>query len=64
MTRGRVWTVLFSDLFVNLSAGWYGAAVIIPTFSSSPLPIDFMILIINFVLGSMFLLASYIFRIL
>lgn len=54
----RLWFNIISDLFVNLSAGWYGASLIIPTFTES-LNFNFGILILNVSFGTVSLLVAY-----
>ena len=34
MSINPAWSSVVSDLFVNLSAGWFGAAFIVPNFSN------------------------------
>lgn len=42
-----VWLTVFSELFVNLSAGWFGAAVIVPVVSEKPRSVNLWLLIAN-----------------
>lgn len=48
-----------SDIMVNLSAGWFGAAFIVPVFSDKPLNLNFWILIVNLFFGTVFMLLAY-----
>lgn len=50
---------ILSELFVNLSAGWYGAAVIIPATSDKPAATDLGILTVNVIFGTVFLIIAY-----
>lgn len=61
-SMSKTWKSLFSDLFVNLSAGWFGAALIVPTFSDSTLIGDLWILTYDLILGTLFLVLSYVLR--
>lgn len=54
MTRVETWSNIFSDFFVNLGAGWFGAALIIPTFSNDLLKLDFRILMLDASFGMRF----------
>lgn len=40
-----------SDIFANLSAGWFGAAFIVPVFSEKPLSFNIPVLILDIILG-------------
>lgn len=60
--RLEVWKNIFSELFVNLSAGWFGAALIIPTFFENTLILNLWVLTLDLILGTLFLVLSYIFR--
>lgn len=51
---------ILSDLFVNLSAGWFGASIIIPI-SKKDSDFDWTSLILNFILGIVSLTVSYLF---
>ena len=39
-----IWFDIFSELFVNLSAGWFGAALVTPNFSGIDPPFNFFVL--------------------
>lgn len=58
INRGLFFTVL-SDLFINLSAGWFGAGLIIPTFSGEIVSVNFIVLFSDIFLGIIFLITSY-----
>jgi hypothetical protein len=49
---------LISDLFVNLAAGWFGAAIIVPVFSRRP-RLKWVSLTIDVILGIVFLTFAY-----
>lgn len=57
-----LWNSIFSDLFVNLSAGYFGAAFLTPSFSRKQLKAKIRALIIHIIFASLFLLLAYIFR--
>jgi hypothetical protein len=50
---------ILSDLFVNLSAGWLGATVVIPLQRPRDESFDWMALIINFSFSILSLAVSY-----
>jgi len=54
-----LWFLVLSDLFVNLSAGWFGAAFIIPVFSDKPISVNLGILTTDIVLGIVFLILAF-----
>lgn len=54
----RLWFKIISELLVNLSAGWYGASLIIPAFSGN-IEFDFGVLILNISFGTVSLLVAY-----
>lgn len=58
----KVWNNLLSDLFVNLSAGWFGAAFILPSFSENIITTDFRILTADVLLGILSLTIARVFR--
>lgn len=45
------WLKAIADLLINLSAGWFGAILIAPNFSSLKYPFDLIILTGNLVIG-------------
>ncbi len=53
---------VFADLFINLSAGWFGAAVIIPARSTKRTKIKIGLLTLNFTFGIVFSLLAYAIR--
>lgn len=50
---------ILSELMVNLAAGWYGAAVIIPATSDKPPTTDLGILTVNIIFGTVFVIIAY-----
>jgi len=54
---------ILSDLFVNLSAGWLGAAFIVPIVSNRRGKIKLFILTANIILGILALIIAYQFKI-
>lgn len=55
---------IFSDLFVNLSAGWLGAIIVIPIIGGRRGKLKVLALIFNFILAILSLGISYKFRML
>lgn len=51
-----------SDVFTNLSAGWFGAAFIVPTFSNLPITFNFSILITDLIFGIFCFVVAYILK--
>lgn len=51
---------ILSDLFVNLSAGWFGAALIISIYTKGSEKIDLFALSFNLFFGILSLIAAYI----
>lgn len=62
MSGRKTWSLLISDLLINLSAGWFGAALIVPTFSNDSLTMNLWILTMDMLLGTLFLTMSFLFR--
>lgn len=62
MTMSPVLRNLVSDLFVNLSAGWFGAAFITPNFSQAKRANKFLLLTVNITLGIFCLSVAYFFK--
>lgn len=56
--------VAVGDVFLNLSAGWFGAAVIIPNVHTRSTKHNISFVVINIALGFMALVFGYQFRIL
>lgn len=57
MRLSPVWLAVFSDLFVNLSAGWIGAVIIVPNFSKEKGNRRRIILTVD-ILGAIFCLGT------
>lgn len=51
---------VLSDLFVNLSAGWFGAALILSIYARDGQKIDWSALIFNLFFGMLSLVVAYI----
>lgn len=49
-----VFLLTISDIFTNLSAGWFGAAFILPAFSERPLLVNVPLLIMDLFSGIVF----------
>lgn len=56
------WFNIISDLFVNLSAGWFGAAFILPAVSENLLTVDFRLLTADIILGILSLVLARVLR--
>jgi hypothetical protein len=56
------WFLLFSELFVNLAAGWFGAVLIVPNFSGIETPFNLAILTGDVLAGIFSLLIAFKFR--
>lgn len=54
-----VWWVTLSELFINLSAGWFGTAFIVPLSTKLPKRVNVLLLTINIGLGIFFLIVSF-----
>ena len=54
-----IWAAILGDLFVNLSAGWYGLVFITPSFASFQSTGGILLLLTYAVFGTVSLLASY-----
>lgn len=54
---------VLSELLVNLAAGWYGAAVIIPISSPLTTAVDFSALTADIIFGSVCIIIAYKLRI-
>ncbi len=50
---------ILSELLINLAAGWYGAAVIIPIASLKPTVIDLSALTADIIFGTVCIIISY-----
>lgn len=53
------WVIVLSDLFTNLSAGWFGAALIVPVTSKRRGSVRVSFLISNMGLGILFLVFAH-----
>lgn len=62
MPELSVWFLKLSDLFVNLSAGWYGAALILPISGKIPKKLNSWLLTQNVILGTLSLVISALFQ--
>ena len=53
--------ILFTiaDVLVNLSAGWFGAATILPAFSEKPAILNLPILITDLIFGTVCFVTAY-----
>jgi len=51
------WAGVFSDLFVNMAAGWFGAIVVFPILGL-PGKIDFRFLILDLIMAILSLLIA------
>jgi len=54
-----IWNSILSDLFVNLSAGWFGAVLIVPNFTKETGYRRLWMLTANGVLGILSLLLAF-----
>lgn len=52
---------IVSDLFVNLSAGWFGAAFIVPVASKKP-KLKWWVLLLNISFGIISLVNAYLIK--
>jgi len=59
MSDQTVWLTLLSDLFVNLSAGWFGAAVVLPATMKSLQRINLWVLTTNVVFAIVSLWVAF-----
>ena len=59
MSISPLWAIILSDLFVNLSAGWFGAALIVPTVAKKKASINAGILLFNLIFGIVFLIIGF-----
>jgi len=48
-----------SDIFTNLSAGWFGAAFIVPLASDKPPTFNLLVLFLDVFFGIVFFIAAY-----
>lgn len=54
--------VIFSEFWVNMAAGWFGAAIIIPLSSGTPVQINAIALIVDILFGIFSLVIGYLLR--
>lgn len=62
MHEFSVWLLTLSDLFVNLAAGWFGAALVIPITGKLPKRLNLWLLTYNASLGTVSLLITVLLR--
>lgn len=53
------WFVIASNLFVNLSAGWFAAALIVPATSKRAIRLNFWVFTIDILFGIFCLVAAF-----
>lgn len=54
--RDPVWLLALADVFINLSAGWFGVVVIIPNFWPPANWENILLLIYDLIAGILFLI--------
>ena len=59
MTLDRYWFQVLSELFINLSAGWLGAAAILPIIQTRPRPVNLGLLLTNLTFAIVYLVLAY-----
>ena len=59
MLENQTWLLIISDLFVNLSAGWFGAVFIVPNFSKKKGSERFLVLISNLAASILCLIIAF-----
>jgi len=59
---GNTWFSVISDLTVNLAAGFFGAAFIVPAISKRGTKINLWLLTMNSALGILFLVVAFLAR--
>lgn len=59
MKVDAVWLEIISELCINLSAGWIGAAVVIPVTSKLDRRVNLGLLTMNLVAAIVFLMAAF-----
>lgn len=62
ISNKTLWLNDIADLFINLSAGWFGAAFIISAFNENIGNLNFGLLILNGGFGILFLLVAHMLR--
>lgn len=53
------WFAVVGDLFVNLSAGWFAAALIVPLSGDGPKATNRWVLMMDIVFGILFLVLAH-----
>ncbi|OGM31030.1 hypothetical protein A2630_03105 [Candidatus Woesebacteria bacterium RIFCSPHIGHO2_01_FULL_44_10] len=61
MRLNLIWATILSELFVNLSAGWFGAAIIVPIFFEAQKP-NLFILTGDIFAGILSLIIAFLLR--
>lgn len=56
------WFEILSDLFINLSAGWFGAVIIVPNFAGLNRSLNFLVLTVDVIFGMFFLVLAFRFK--
>lgn len=54
-----LWANILSELFVNLSAGWFGAAFIVPVIAKKQVSVNLGVLLFNLIFGIVFLIIGF-----
>lgn len=54
-----IWFGVLADLLINLSAGWFGAAFIVPNFSGLWWPYNLVVLTGDILVGIVSLVAAF-----
>ena len=58
----KIWFSIASDLLINLSAGWFGAVLIVPNFSQKRGIKKVMVLTTDVLFATVCLVGAYILR--
>lgn len=59
MRADSTFLLTLANIFDNLSAGWFGAALIIPAFSGELISFSFPILITDIIFGTVCFIMAY-----
>lgn len=59
-----LWSSILSDLFINLSAGWFGVVIIVPNFSEEKGRKKYIVLTADILFGIVCLLLAYLLKLL
>lgn len=62
MRLDPLWSQIFSDLFVNLSAGWWATVVILPATTKPPKKLSAVALTGNILSAMLSLILAFIFK--